>query len=178
MPLTPLHYCVAYMIGKWKPSLSLPALIVSSMMPDLDVLICLLIGDLQRRGVLHSFLGSATIGTALSVLFTVYAYPVVVSGTLGMEKRMVEERCRFSKRLVLACFVGSLLHVLVDSLHHEYNPALYPFINESFDALVLFGNWRLASMIVQSVLFVVLIVIFVWEAVKKTDGFWKRVLVS
>ena len=178
MPLTPLHYVVAYFVGKWKRSLSLPGLIVGSVLPDLDVLVYLFIDNLHGRGILQSLFGVATIGTILSVLFTVYLYPTLVSGIFRIDKRMVEERCRFSKGLVLACFVGNILHVLVDSLHHEYNPTLYPFINESFNALVLFGNWQLASMIVQLVLFVLFITIFIWEALKETKGFWKRVLVS
>ncbi len=136
------------------------------------------ISNLHVRGFLHSLFGVATLGTALSVLFTVYAYPAMVSGIFGMDKRMIKEKCRFSKGLITACLGGGTLHVLVDSLHHEYNPTLYPFVNESFDALVLFGNWQLASMIVHSIFFVLLITIFIWEAVKETNGFWKRVLVS
>ncbi|NIR87229.1 DUF4184 family protein [Candidatus Bathyarchaeota archaeon] len=178
MPLTPLHYSVAYLMGKWKQSLSLPGLIVSSMMPDIERFIFMFISNLHVRGFLHSLFGVATLGTALSVLFTVYAYPVMVSGIFGMDKRMIKEKCRFSKGLITACLGGGTLHVLVDSLHHEYNPTLYPFVNESFDALVLFGNWQLASMIVHSIFFVLLITIFIWEAVKETNGFWKRVLVS
>lgn len=178
MPLTPLHYNVAYLIGKWKQSLSLPGLIVSSMMPDIERLIYLFVDNFNARGFLHSLFGVATLGTALSVLFTVYAYPVVVSGIFRMDKRMIKKKCRFSKGLIVACLGGGMLHVLVDSLHHEYNPTLYPFINESFDALVLFGNWQLATTVVHSVFFVLFITIFIWEAVKETEGFWKRVLAS
>jgi len=178
MPLTPLHYGVAYLIGKWKKSLSLPALIVSSMMPDTESLIYLFIGNSHARGFLHSLLGVATFGTALSVMFTVYAYSVVVSRMFGMDKKTIEEECHFSKGLIVACFVGGILHVLVDSLHHEYNPTMYPFINESFDVLVLLGNWQLATIVVQSVLFALFVAIFVWEVAKKRDDFWKRLLVS
>lgn len=178
MPLTPLHYVVAYFVGKWKRGLSLPGLIVGSALPDLDKLIYLFIDNPYGRGILQSLFGVATIGTVLSVLFTVYVYPTVVSGVFRIDKRMIEERCRFSKGLVLACFVGNILHVLVDSLHHEYNPTLYPFISDSFGALVLFGNWQLATMIVQSVFFLLFVTIFVWEARKGTEGFWKRILVK
>jgi len=178
MPLTPLHYGVAYLIGKRKKSLSLPALIVSSMMPDTERLIYLFIDNSHARSFLHSLFGVATLGTALSVMFTIYAYPVVVSSMFGVDKRTIEKECRFSKGLIVACFVGGMLHVLVDSLHHKYNPTLYPFINESFDALVLLGNWQLATIVVQSILFALFVTIFVWEAVKKTGDFWKSLLVS
>jgi len=43
---------------------------------------------------------------------------------------------------------------------------------------VLFGNWSLASLIVHLVFFALLIVIFVWEALKGTEDFWKRMLVK
>ena len=178
MPLTPLHYVVAYFVGKWERGLSLPGLIVGSALPDLDKLIYLFIDNPYGRGILQSLFGVATIGTVLSVLFTVYVYPTVVSGVFRIDKRMVEERCRFSKGLVLACFVGNILHVLVDSLHHEYNPTLYPFVSGSFDVFVLFGNWQLATIMVSSVFFLLFVTIFVWEAWKGTEDFWKRILVK
>jgi len=178
MPLTPLHYVVAYFVGKWKRSLSFPGLIVGSALPDLDFLINLFIYNPQGRGILQSLFGVATVGTVLSVLFSVYVYPALVSGVFRIDKRMVGERCRFSKGLVLACFVGNVFHVLVDSLHHEYNPTLYPFVGGSFDVFVLFGNWQLASMIVQSVFLLLFVAIFVWEAWKGVEGFWRRILVS
>jgi len=178
MPFTLLHYVVAYLAGKWKPRLSFPGLIVGSVSPDLDMLICQFVDSPHGRGILHSLFGVATIGTALSVFFTVYLYPTVVSRIFRIDKTVVKDRCRFSKGLLFACFVGNILHVLVDSLHHPYNPTLYPFVNESFDALVLFSNWQLATMVVQLVLFVLLVTIFMWEAVGEEKGFWKRLLVS
>lgn len=178
MPATPFHYSVAYLIGKWKQSLSLPGLIVGSVMPDTERLVYLFIDNFHARGFIHSLFGVATLGTAVSVLFTVYAYPAIASSIFRMNKRMIKKKCRLSKGLVLACFVGNIFHVIVDSLHHENNPTLYPFISESFDALVLFGDWQLATIIVQSVLLVLFITIFIWEAMKKTKGFWKRVLVG
>jgi len=178
MPLTFLHYSIAYLIGKWKQNLSLPGLVVSSMMPDIERLFYLAVNNSNARGFLHSLFGAATLGTTLSVFFTVYAYPTVVSGIFGLEKEMIKEKCRFSKGLIVACLGGGVLHVLVDSLHHEYNPTLHPFINESFDALVLFDNWRLANIIVHLVFFALLIVIFLWEAFKGTRDFWKRMLVK
>ncbi|UCE15678.1 MAG: DUF4184 family protein [Candidatus Bathyarchaeota archaeon] len=178
MPVTPLHYGVAYLIGKWKQSLSLSGLIVGSVMPDTERLVYLFIDNFHARGFLHSLFGVATLGTVVSVLFTVYAYPAIASSIFRMDKETIKQKCHFSKGLVLACFVGGVFHVIVDSLHHEYNPTLYPFISESFDALVLFGDWQLATIFVQSVLFVLFITIIIWEAMKETKGFWKRVLVG
>jgi len=178
MPLTLLHYGVAYLIGKWKHSLSVPGLIVSSMMPDVERVIYLFTVNPSGRGWLHSLFGVATLGTAISFLFTIYAYPVVISRIFKVNKKKIREKCRFSKGLFVACLSGGVLHVLVDSFHHEYNPTLYPFMNESFDALVLFRDWQLATILVYSVLSILFITIFVWEAAKGTEGFWSRVLVG
>jgi len=132
----------------------------------------------QDRLVLHSFLGAATIGTFMSVLITVFLYPPVVSFFFKFDKEKVEEKCHFSGTLVVLCFVGILSHVFVDSLHHEFNPVLYPFVEGSFDALVLMGDWTSASVIVTSILLALLILFFVDEIRKGTENFWMRMLVE
>lgn len=179
MPLTPLHAVFAYLANKGIRKLSLPALIVGSMLPDLEIpFIYLMTGGLYGRLFLHSLLGVATLGTFLSVLLTIFLYPPVVSLVFGLDREKVEERCRFSSVLLISCLLGCLSHVLIDSLHHEFNPLLYPFVNESFDSFVLLNNWQLASFIVQFVLLVILLLVLFWEVGKGTKGFWKRVLVG
>jgi len=179
MTATPLHCSVAYLINRWKPQLSLPALLVSTMVSDLEIpFIYLMTGGLQHRLVLHSFLGAATLGTFLSVLLTVFLYPPVVSFFFKLEKEKVKEKCRFSGTLVALCFFGILSHVFIDSLHHEFNPVLYPFIKESFDALVLTNDLTSATAIVTAVLLVLLVFFFVSEIRKGTKDFWMRMLVG
>ena len=179
MPATPLHCSIAYLFNKWKPQLSLPALLVSSIVPDLEIpFIYLMTDGVYHRLVLHSFLGAATLGTFLSVLLTISVYPSAVSFFFALDKKKVKEKCRFSGTLVALCFVGAFSHVFIDSLHHEFNPSLYPFVNESFDALVLMNDWTLASVIVTSVLFAVLIFFVVDEIRKGTKDFWMRMLVG
>jgi len=180
MPLTPFHYPIAYLIHKWKQQLSLPALIVSSFTPDLDSLLNIITGERipMERVVLHSLLGVATLGTFLSVMLTVFLYPSLVSFLFRLDKEKVKEKCRFSITLVVLCLLGGVLHVFVDSLHHPFNPLLYPFINESINKLVLFNNTVYATLVVQSLLLVLLIFIFLREIGKKDEGFWNRVLVG
>jgi len=179
MPLTPLHCSIAYLINRWKPQLSLPALLVSSMAPDLEIpVLFLMTGGLQDRLILHSLLGVATVGTFLSVLVTIFLYPPIISLFFRLDKKRIEERCRFSGTLIVLCLVGGLLHVFVDSMTHEFNPVLYPFVNESFDFLVLMNDWALASVIVGSILFALLIFFFVDEIRKGTEDFWMRMLVG
>ncbi len=179
MTATPLHCSIAYLINRWKPQLSLPALLVSTMVPDLEIpFIYLMTGGLQHRIVLHSLLGAATLGTFLSVLLTVFLYPTVISFFFKLEKERVEEKCRFSGTLVVLCFVGILSHVLIDSLHHEFNPVLYPLVKESFDALVLTNDWTFATVIVTSVLLALLIFFVVDEIRNGTKDFWMQMFVG
>jgi len=179
MPLTPLHYPLAYLINRWKRELSLPALVVSSMIPDVESpFIYLITGGLHRRVILHSLFGAATLGTFSSTLLTIFLYPSIVSLLFGLNRKMVKERCRFSGKLVGSCLVGCMSHAFVDSLHHEYNPLLYPFISESFDAFVLLNDWTHATLIVQLVFLTLSILILTQEIRKGAEGFWKRMLVG
>jgi len=180
MPATPLHCCVAYIINKVKVELVLPALLVGSVIPDFEPFFDFLTNGkfLPPRGLMHSLFGAVTLNTLLTVLITVFLYPPLVAWILKLEKKSVAEKCGFSGMLVLSALIGSLSHVLVDSTCHEYNPLLYPFVHESSDAFLIVSDWFLASGIVHSVLFVVLLAIFAYEIRKGTEGFWKRLLVG
>ena len=179
MPFTLLHPAFAYLANRGIRRLSLPALVVGSMLPDLEIpVIYLLTGGLQNRLLLHSLFGVATLGTFLGVLLTVLVYPPAISLVLRIDRKKVEEKCRFSTVLCISCLLGGLSHVLIDALHHEFSPLLYPFVNESFDSFVLFSDWELASFIVHFTLFAVLLLILFWELGKGTEGFWERILVG
>lgn len=179
MPLTPLHYSVAYLTHKMGDRLSFPALIVGSFVPDLETLaLYVATGCLHRGVVLHSLFGAVTLGLFLAVLLTLYVYPPVVSFIFRLDRKVVEERCRFSGWLVFSCLITIVAHVLLDSLHHEFNPLLFPFFSRSFDALVLFGNWIYASIVIQSVFLVLSTLILISEMRKGKGGFWKRTLVG
>jgi len=179
MPLTPLHTVVAYLLNRWQGKLSLPALIVGTMVPDLETpFIWIVSGGLYNRLVLHSLLGAAVLGTIISVLLTVLAYPIVISFVFRLDKEEIEEKCSFSDTLVFCCIVGSLSHVLIDSLHHDFNPLLYPFVNESFDVLVLKSDFASSTDLVSCLMLALLILIFIREMRKGREGFWKRVFVE
>ena len=130
LPLTPLHHPIAYFIYKLDKRLSLPGLIVGCMFPDLEnPFIWLLLGtQVPNRMVLHSLVGSATIGTFLAVIVTVRVYPYLVSRLFKVDKKKVESKCRLSFAVVFSVFIGSLSHVLLDVTNHPYNPLFWPFI--------------------------------------------------
>jgi membrane-bound metal-dependent hydrolase YbcI (DUF457 family) len=179
MPYTPIHCSIAYLARAIRPQLSLPALLMSTMAPDLEIpFLYVITGGQYSRLVLHSLLGAVTIGTSLSVILTVFAYSPVVSYLFKIDYKTVKDRCSFSWKMVAICLVGTLSHVLIDSLHHEYNPLLFPFTYSSYDALVFMNDWALASVIIPTA-FLFLLVLFVAREVKKgSKNIWKRLLVE
>jgi len=179
MPVTPLHYCAAYLINKVKIGFVLPALVVGSLIPDVEPFVSFVTSErLAPRGFLHSFLGAVTLDTFLAVLATIVLYPVLVSWIFKLEKKSVVEKCRFSNMLVLSALFGCVSHVLIDATSHEYNPLLHPFVKESFDAFVLMNDWLLASAIVQITLLVLLLLILLKELKKGSKGIWRHLLVG
>ena len=179
MPLTPIHSSIAYLVRALGHRLSLPALLVSTMAPDLEIpFTYLATGGQYSRLALHSFLGAATLATALSVVLTVFAYAPVVSHVFKLEYGTLSARCRFSWSLVGVCLLGTFTHVLIDAFHHEYNPLFFPFSLDSVDALVFLNDWTLASAIVSLLFFSLLLFFVVREIRRGAENFWSRVLVE
>jgi len=179
MPLPPIHTAFAYLLKRIHGTLNLPALIVGTMTADLEIpFIWLATGGYHDRLILHSLLGSAVIGTFVSALLTVFVYPIVVSSVFRLNKDEVREKCRFSKMLVFCGLVGNFSHVLIDSLHHSFNPLLYPFVSESFDAFLLTTSFASSTTVVSTLMIVILILVFILEIRKGREGFWKRVFVE
>lgn len=129
LPLTPLHHPIAYFISKLDKRLSLPGLIVGCMFPDLEnPFILLVLGNkIPHRLILHSLIGSATLGTLLALAVTVWLYPPLVSRLFHVDKTKVKNRCKLSVALVFSVFVGNISHVLLDVTNHPYNPIFWPF---------------------------------------------------
>lgn len=131
MPLTPLHYPIAYFILKLSKNFSLPGLIVGSMIPDIEIpFLVLIFGNAgPNHLVLHSLLGSATLGTMLGMIITIKFYPFLVGNFFGVDKEKVESKCKLSSALVFSVLVGTISHVLLDFTNHLYNPILWPFLD-------------------------------------------------
>lgn len=181
LPITPLHYPIAKMIHLLgsKVSLSLPALFVGSMIPDLEVPFMYSLSGVweQDRLVLHSFIGGLTLGTLIAVALTVFLYPRVVSLFFPIDKNRVKEQCRFSLTLVLCCSIGVLSHVLLDVANHTYNPLFWPFVPlfETTSPIVAFlGGRDVASSIVHGSLLVLGGVLLY----RGRGDFWNKALVG
>jgi hypothetical protein len=131
MPITPLHYPVAWGLSKLDKRLNLPGLIVGSFMPDIEVpfLIIFFSGVLPDHFIMHSLIGAVTIGTIISTFATVLLYPILVSLFFRVEREKLIEECRLTPVLILSCMLGNVFHLLLDIPMHPFNFILWPFIN-------------------------------------------------
>ena len=174
MPLTPLHYPVAYALYTLRKKRTLPGLTVGSMFPDLEIPFVLLLFGTDRL-LLHSLLGAITIGTPLSVLFTASIYPRLLSSLFGVEANLVKEKTQLSFTLVVSCLVGNLSHVALDLLNHLYNPLFWPFAPPILSPLCLaLGGLTASFWLVHTLL----IGLFVTLLLTHRDQLWEPLLVG
>ena len=130
MPVTPLHYPFAFLISKSDKRLSLPALVVGSVMPDIEVpLMWIFFSSLPDHLFLHSFIGAATLGTLLTVLVTRFLYAPIISVIFGVDRAECANECRITPWLVVSAFIGVMSHLILDFPMHWYNPILWPWID-------------------------------------------------
>ena len=179
MPVTPFHYPIAYLSYKLGGKLSLPGLVVGSMLPDIEIPIMFMLFGTQtpNRMILHSLSGATTVGTALVTAITIWIYPTLTSTIFPINKLKVKEKCSLSISLVFSCLIGVLSHVLLDVTNHDYNPVFWPFlpINETPSPITPFlGGALTASIIVHTLI----VIMFVGLFLKKRENFWERLLVG
>lgn len=180
LPITFLHYPLAYIIYRFgKQKLSLPALIVGSMLPDLEIPVMVVLFGLQtsNRMVLHSLLGGVIVGTMIGVAITISIYPRLTSAIFHVSKVKVREKCRFSLGLVVSCLIGVLSHILLDVTNHSYNPLFWPFfsISQTPSPIVpILGGLDMASLLIHGLM----IVLFIGLFYNKRENFWERLLVE
>jgi len=173
LPLTPLHYPIAYIQYRLDKRLNFPALIVGNFFPDLSIPVLYFLPH-DGRFTLHSLLGAATFGTLLAVGFTVLVYPRLVSYLFRFDEKKVKERCHLSSALVFSCFFGNLSHALLDVTNHEHNPLFWPLLpaDASFNPICpLLGGTYTASLVVSSIMLVLLTAVFI-RAYFRRDFWW------
>lgn len=179
LPVTPFHYPIAKIIHslEGKVSLSLPALIVGSMVPDLEVPFVPLLTGTQNRLALHSLIGGMTLGVIIAIVLTVLVYPRLTSAIFPINRAKVDEKCRFSLTVAFSCLLGVLSHVLLDVANHSYNPIFWPFLSiyQTPSPIVpLLGGEVMASLIVHGAMGVLIIGLFI----NNRDNFWESLLVG
>ncbi len=190
MPITPLHYPVAWGLSKLDKRLNLPGLIVGSFIPDIEVLFLRFFfsGVLPDHLVLHSLVGAFTIGTTISMFVTVYLYPILTSLFFRLERAKIKEFCRLSPALVLSCMLGNLFHIFLDIPMHPFNPVLWPFVDpyNIVGILVLIftieGDIRLgflhARISVNILMITIMGILLTIIIVKNRKNLWERVLIG
>ncbi len=167
MPITPLHYPLAWGLSKTSRKLSLPALVVGSVIPDIECVVLWLFfrGVLPDHLVLHSLIGGLTLGTFIAVVVTVTLYTPIISGIFKVDKGKLKEVCKFTPTLVASCFLGVVSHLLIDYTHHWYNPILWPWIDPyvfvgplaaffAFDGNLIETGYPIAQLLVHSIMIV------------------------
>jgi hypothetical protein len=174
LPVTPLHYPVAYVLYKLHKKLTLPGLTVGSMFPDLEVPVLFLVFGTDRL-VLHSLLGAVTIGTMLSVMFTITLYPILISYVFGLDEEQVKEKTRLSLSLIVSCLVGNLSHVALDFINHLYNPLFWPVSQANLSPIcVALGGLVTSFWIVSTPL----LALFVTLLLTQRENLFEKLLVG
>ncbi|MHA3962003.1 MAG: DUF4184 family protein [Candidatus Thorarchaeota archaeon SMTZ1-45] len=141
MPITPLHYPLAFALSKTNKKLLLPGVVVGAVIPDIEVpFMWIFFNDLPDHLILHSLVGAVTVGTLLAVVVTWLFYPPIISTIFRVNKDELMEVCTPSAMLFLSCLIGVLSHLLLDYPMHWFNPILWPWVNpyDVVGPLVLF----------------------------------------
>ena len=135
MPVTPLHYPFAFVIYRVDKRLSLPALVVGSVMPDIEVpFMWVFFSTLPDHLFLHSIIGAATLGTVLTIVVTRFLYAPIISRFFGVDESELNKVCRVTPWLVVSALIGVMSHLILDYPMHWYNPILWPWVNP-FDVI-------------------------------------------
>lgn len=179
MPATFFHPVFGYMINRFKPQFNLPALIVGSILPDIEVIpIYFLTNGVIDRLIFHSFIGAVTIGTLLTLGLVMFVYPYLISFLFKINIFEIKKKCRFSALLTISCMIGNLSHILIDSTTHEYNPLLYPISRESINFFRISNDRGFDNLIITIILALIILVIVFVSLRKGTKLFWKKMLLD
>ncbi len=136
MVFTPLHYPQAYLLYKYyREKLSFPGLLIGSFLPDLEVPVLVLLGyeiDYARL-VLHSIMGSILFSWIIGLaLLPIYGF---------IPRMLLDQNIEIDvRKYILSVELGSIIHVLIDAMHHKYNPLLWPITSENITFLIPFGK--------------------------------------
>ena len=186
MPITPLHYPVAWGLSKVDKRLNLPGLIVGSFIPDIEVPILFLFFSegIDNHFILHSLIGALTIGTLISTLATVLLYPIIASLFFQLDKVKVKEVCKLTPVLVFSCMLGNVFHILLDLPMHPYSLVLWPFVDpySIVGVLVLVfavdGDIKLGFLIANILTNLIMGLFMVAIVIKSRRNLWEQILVG
>ncbi len=182
MPFTPLHYALAYAIERLARKsdlrLDMAGLAMGSFVPDLECVVIFLAvqhGLLSpeapwvraKRLVLHSIIGSITLGALISLALVLVLYWLLRARLSGVRRPSLTN-------IYVSSAIGALSHVLLDALHHPYNPLLFPLTTENV-SLAPMGDLQLGFMLAHLLVVPSGIAILIYEY-RKGPGLLLRLL--
>ncbi|MEM1525216.1 MAG: DUF4184 family protein [Nitrososphaerales archaeon] len=122
MPITPLHFAYPWLLKWIFKRLNTLTLLISSFIPDVENIILAFMGIYPNRLITHSLIGVFTIDLFLTISI-VYLIANINLRRIGLPNL---KPFKLSVNLIISGILGALLHVLIDTLHHEYNPIFWP----------------------------------------------------
>ena len=184
MPFTLFHYPFGYLTSKIDKRFVLPALLVGSVMPDLEVPILFLFfsGVVPDHFILHSLIGTLTIGLLLAVTVTKFIYPPLIGSIFKIDREKLKEACRVTPWMILSCAIGLVLHIGVDYLHHWYNPVFWPWIDPfllvgpfvSFFATLFATDILTGYIIANGLANITMLMVFIWIIMGNKEDRWNK----
>ncbi len=188
MPFTLFHYPVAYLLKQADRRLSLPALAVGSVMPDIEVPLMWILfpGSQYDHLLLHSLVGAMTVGLAATIFVTILIYPQLVGTLFGLEKESIAKECEVSRIVILSAVLGLMGHLLLDITMHWYNPLLWPWIEPTaivgplvslfaFDGNIEVTGFLIANTLVNAMMILLFLAVIAREW---GGGMWERLWVK
>ncbi|MFW9848671.1 MAG: DUF4184 family protein [Candidatus Thorarchaeota archaeon] len=184
MPFTLFHYPFGYWLSKVDRKLVLPALIVGSLIPDIEVplLGILFTGTVPNHLFLHSLIGALTLGLLLSVVVTRFIYPSVIEWTFKVEREKLDNACRITSWMVTSCAIGLVGHIAVDYFHHWYNPIFWPWVDPfiivgplvSLFAMIFSTDILTGYVIANGLSNVTMLIVLIWIIRRNKENRWNR----
>jgi len=154
MVITPFHYALGLLIFKVsRKKLRIDGITLGCFLPDIEVPILFTLGIYPARRILHSLIGGLLLGPLITIImFPVYIFILKLLG--------YRERIKLNTNFLISVELGILSHIILDALHHPYNPLFWPLTSNSVNIFILFGNWLLASYLLHLIFVPISLIIF------------------
>jgi len=159
---TLLHFPQAYLLYKIsKNKISYPGLLIGSFLPDIEVPVLVLLGyELDyARLVLHSIIGVVLFSWILGLI-------VLPIYKLLLKMLNVSNMSIGTSSYVVSIELGALIHVVIDAMHHKYNPLLWPITVDNISILIPFGKQEEMHIILH-LLFLVLTIACIYDIIRQ-----------
>ncbi len=174
MVFTLLHFPQAYLLYKvFRSKFSYPGLLIGSFLPDIEVPILVILGyEVEcARLVLHSIICAILFSWILSLI--VLPFYKLLLRIFNIENVGI----RISN-YVLSIEVGALIHVIIDSMHHKYNPLLWPITSQNISILIPFGKQEEMHLLLH-IVFLSLTIVCIYDVMRQNAVLsWKNILIK